>query len=135
MEIYKDFRFEAAHLLPRAPDGHKCKRLHGHSFKVRIWISGAVDPNRGWIMDLGEIKNKSEPIIDELDHQFLNELPGLENPTSENIAKWLWVRIKALISELSCVEVQETCSVGVRYYGRDCASGIGSVLHEGRINE
>jgi len=117
MDIFKEFCFEAAHLLPRAPEGHKCRRLHGHSFKVRVWVSGPVNTDFGWIMDLGEIKNISEPIIAQLDHQFLNEVPGLSNPTSESIAGWLWSQIKPLMAGLSCIEVQETCTVGVRYHG------------------
>ncbi|MCX7603106.1 MAG: 6-carboxytetrahydropterin synthase QueD [Bryobacteraceae bacterium] len=117
MEIFKEFTFEAAHRLPNLPPEHKCSRLHGHSFHVRICVSGAVDGHSGWVMDFGEIKAVCKPVIDELDHRYLNEIEGLENPTSERIAEWLWRRIKPLLPQLSAVEVRETCTSGCRYRG------------------
>jgi 6-pyruvoyltetrahydropterin/6-carboxytetrahydropterin synthase len=117
MEIFKDFTFEAAHRLPNLPPEHKCSRLHGHSFRVRIWVSGAVDDRTGWVMDFGEIKAVCKPVIDELDHRYLNEIAGLENPTSERIAAWLWARIHPRLPQLSAVEVRETCTAGCRYTG------------------
>lgn len=117
MEIFKEFTFEAAHRLPNLPPEHKCSRLHGHSFRVRVCVSGAVDARTGWVMDFGDIKALCKPVIDELDHRYLNEIPGLENPTSERIAVWLWDRIRPLLPQLSAVEVRETCTAGCRYTG------------------
>ncbi len=119
MELYKDFRFEAAHRLPNVPEGHKCARLHGHSFLVRITVTGDVDPHTGWLMDFDDIKGAFGPIIDRLDHYYLNDIPGLENPTSEVLAKWIWSELKPNLAELSAVEVRETCTVGCIYRGED----------------
>lgn len=121
MEIFKDFTFEAAHRLPNLPPEHKCSRLHGHSFRVRIWVSGEVEERSGWVMDFGEIKALCQPVIDELDHRYLNEIPGLENPTSERIAEWLWTRLRPALAQMSAVEVRETCTAGCRYRGGDGA--------------
>ncbi len=117
MEIYKDFTFEAAHLLPNVPDGHKCGRLHGHSFFIRIVVSGEVDPHTGWIIDFGDIKKAFKPIYDRLDHYYLNDIAGLENPTSENLAKWVWQELKPVLPELSRIEIKETCTSGCIYIG------------------
>ncbi len=117
MEIFKEFTFEAAHRLPNLPPGHKCSRLHGHSFRVRVCVSGPVDERTGWVMDFGDIKARCKPVIDELDHRYLNEIPGLENPTSERIAEWLWQRLHPVLPELSAIEVRETCTAGCRYTG------------------
>ena len=117
MELYKDFRFEAAHRLPNVPEGHKCARLHGHSFFVRLAITGEVDPQTGWLMDFDDIKNAFGPLLDQLDHHYLNDIPGLENPTSELLAQWIWDRLKPELPELSSVEIRETCTVGCTYRG------------------
>ena len=117
MELYKDFRFEAAHRLPNVPEGHKCARLHGHSFFVRLTITGEVNPETGWLMDFDDIKNAFAPLLDQLDHHYLNEVPGLENPTSEILAKWIWDRLKPELPELDSVEIRETCTVGCTYRG------------------
>ncbi|MFG1490976.1 6-carboxytetrahydropterin synthase QueD [Oceanospirillum sp. HFRX-1_2] len=117
MEIYKDFTFEAAHLLPNVPDGHKCGRLHGHSFFIRLVVSGEVDPHTGWIIDFGDIKKAFKPIYDRLDHYYLNDIAGLENPTSENLAKWVWKELKPLLPQLSRIEIKETCTSGCIYIG------------------
>lgn len=119
MELYKDFRFEAAHRLPNVPEGHKCARLHGHSFLVRVTIVGDVDPHTGWLMDFDDIKEAFKPIIDRLDHYYLNDIPGLENPTSEILAKWIWNELKPRLPELGAIEVRETCTVGCIYRGED----------------
>ncbi|STU62038.1 queuosine biosynthesis protein QueD [Klebsiella pneumoniae subsp. ozaenae] len=92
--LFKDFTFEAAHHLPHVPEGHKCGRLHGHSFMVRLEITGEVDPHTGWIMDFAELKAAFKPTYDRLDHYYLNDIPGLENPTSEVLAKWIWDEMK-----------------------------------------
>ena len=115
MELYKDFQFEAAHLLPHVPEGHKCARLHGHSLWVRLTISGEVDPQTGWIMDFDVIKQAFAPLYEQLDHHYLNDVPGLENPTSENLAHWIWQRLKPSLPELTEVEIKETCNTGCRY--------------------
>jgi 6-pyruvoyltetrahydropterin/6-carboxytetrahydropterin synthase len=117
MQIYKDFNIEAAHRLPNVPEGHKCARLHGHSFQVRISVEGPVDEQTGWIMDFGDIKAAFAPIYDQLDHHYLNDVVGLENPTSENLALWIWQKLKPALPELSCVTIKETCTSGCVYKG------------------
>ncbi|MFC6881535.1 MULTISPECIES: 6-carboxytetrahydropterin synthase QueD [Actinomadura] len=116
MEIFREFTFEAAHRLPNVPDGHKCARLHGHSYRVEVHVSGEVDPVMGWLMDFAEIKAAVKPVIDRLDHYYLNEVPGLENPTSEQLAKWIWDQLAARLP-LSAVMVRETCTSGCVYRG------------------
>ena len=118
MEIFKEFTFEAAHLLPNVPLGHKCRRLHGHSFRVEVHVEGDVDTATGWIMDFAEIKAKFEPIYDKLDHSYLNDIEGLSNPTSENIAQWIWLALRPSLESLSKVVVRETCTAGCIYSGR-----------------
>lgn len=117
MEIFKEFMAESAHRLPFVPAGHKCGRLHGHSFKIRISVSGEPDPATGWIMDFGDIKSAFAPIYAQLDHNYLNDLPGLDNPTSENLAIWIWQQLKPSLPLLSAVEIFETCTSGCRYSG------------------
>lgn len=117
MELFKEFTFEAAHFLPHVPKGHKCGRLHGHSFTVVIYIKGDVDPKMGWIKDFGEIKQVFKPIYDQLDHYYLNDIKGLENPTSENLAIWIWQQLKPVLPELSKICIRETCTSGCEYIG------------------
>jgi 6-pyruvoyltetrahydropterin/6-carboxytetrahydropterin synthase len=117
MQIFKEFTFEAAHRLPMVPAGHKCARLHGHSFLVRISVEGPVDSRLGWVADFADLKGAFQPFYDQLDHNYLNEIPGLENPTSENIAVWIWDRVKPRLSGLSEVIVRETCTSGCVYRG------------------
>lgn len=119
MEIYKEFTFEAAHRLPGAPAGHKCTRLHGHSFKVAVHVTGPIDPRAGWVMDFGDIKAAFKPLLDRLDHYYLNDIEGLENPTSEHLARWIWRRLKPSLPQLSKVVVNETCTSGCVYQGED----------------
>ncbi|MCG2878119.1 6-carboxytetrahydropterin synthase QueD, partial [Obesumbacterium proteus] len=106
--LFKDFQFEAAHHLPHVPEGHKCGRLHGHSFLVRIEITGEVDAYTGWVMDFAELKAAFKPILDRLDHYYLNDIPGLENPTSEVLAQWIWQQLKHELPLLRAVLVKET---------------------------
>ena len=110
MQLRKVFQFEAAHLLPHLPETHKCRRLHGHSFKVEVAVEGPCDPRLGWVMDYAEIGEAFRPIWEKLDHVYLNEIPGLENPTSENIALWIWDQLKPRLPLLSEVVVAETCT-------------------------
>ena len=118
MEIYKEFTFEAAHRLPNLPGDHKCKRLHGHSFRVRIYVESKLDPKLGWVIDFADIKRAFEPILRQLDHYHLNDIDGLENPTSELIARWIWNRLKPTLPFLSKVELGETCTTGCVYAGK-----------------
>ena len=117
MELYKDFRFEAAHLLPEVPEGHKCARLHGHSFRVRITISGEMNPKTGWILDFDDIRLAFEPLLEQLDHHYLNDIAGLENPTSEHLVHWVWNRLKQKKKKKREVEINETCNTVCRYRG------------------
>lgn len=117
MDIYKEFSFEAAHRLPNCPDGHKCARLHGHSFFVTIFVTGQPDPVSGWIQDFAEIKEAFVPLFEQLDHSFLNEIEGLENPTSEVLSVWIWDKIIPSLPDLSQVIVKETCTSGCIYRG------------------
>ena len=117
MEIFKEFTFESAHRLPFVPQGHKCGRLHGHSFKVAIQLSGEIDASTGWIRDFSEIKAIFKPLYEVLDHNYLNDIPGLENPTSEVLATWIWQQLKPLLPELSAIRIHETCTSGCIYRG------------------
>lgn len=117
MEIYRSFTFEAAHSLPNVPDNHKCRRLHGHSFQVTVHVTGPVGTDSGWVMDFADIKQACEPVYDALDHRYLNDIAGLENPTSEHIARWIWQQLKPELPQLSQVVVRETCTSGCIYRG------------------
>lgn len=110
MSITKTFQFEAAHRLPHVPPGHKCGRLHGHSFKIEIEVSAPVHPQLGWIMDFADIRAAFAPFLEQLDHHYLNEIEGLENPTSEIIAQWIWQRLKPQLPQLTRVSVLENCT-------------------------
>jgi len=117
MQLRKTFQLESAHRLPRVPAGHKCGRIHGHSFEVEVVVEGPVDPVMGWVMDYAEIKAAFKPLHDLLDHNFLNEVPGLENPTSENLARWIWGRLKPALPGLCEVGIAETCMSRCVYRG------------------
>jgi 6-pyruvoyltetrahydropterin/6-carboxytetrahydropterin synthase len=117
VELRKSFQFEAAHLLPKLPPDHKCRRLHGHSFKVEIAIAGPCDPELGWLMDYADMNEAFRPIWEQLDHRYLNEIPGLQNPTSEAIAGWIWARLKPRLAGLIEVDVAETCTARCCYRG------------------
>ena len=117
MDIFKVFTLEAAHRLPNVPEGHKCARLHGHSFRVELHVSGPLDPRMGWVMDFADVKRAFQPLYDQLDHHYLNDIPGLENPTSERLAEWIWAALKPGLPLLSAVVVHETCTSGCRYIG------------------
>jgi 6-pyruvoyltetrahydropterin/6-carboxytetrahydropterin synthase len=117
IELRKTFQFEAAHLLPRLPRTHKCRRLHGHSFKVEIAVSGDCDPRLGWLVDYADLSAAFKPIWQKLDHYYLNDIPGLENPTSENLAVWIWRRLRRRLPLLTEVVVAETCQSRCVYRG------------------
>ena len=118
MEIFKEFTFEAAHRLPNVPPDHKCFRLHGHSYRVEIHVSGEVSEPAGWIVDFAEIREAFQPLFEILDHNYLNEIEGLSNPTSENLAVWIWKQIIHSLPNLSKVVVRETCTSGCVYEGK-----------------
>ena len=117
MEIYKKFHIEAAHRLPNVPEGHKCARLHGHSFLVELSVEGTPCPQSGWIMDFADLKAAFQPLHDQLDHHYLNDVPGLENPTSERLAIWIWERLKPQLAGLCQIELFETADNCVVYRG------------------
>lgn len=119
MELFKEFTFEAAHRLPGVPAEHKCSRLHGHSYRVEVHVAGDVDAQTGMVMDFADIKAAFKPIREKLDHYYLNEIEGLENPTSENLARWIWARLKPGLPALSQLLIRETCTVGCIYMGED----------------
>lgn len=125
MELFRDFSFEAAHRLPSMPPEHKCARLHGHSYRVRIHITGERNPDTGMVLDFAEVKSTVAPLLNKhLDHRYLNDVDGLDNPTAENVAVWIWARLEPELPLLTAVEVQETCTCGVVYRGpgRECVS-------------
>jgi 6-pyruvoyltetrahydropterin/6-carboxytetrahydropterin synthase len=117
VEIFKTFTLESAHRLPNVPEGHKCARVHGHSFRVELHVSGPVDPHLGWVMDFAEIKQAFEPLFQRLDHRYLNDVPGLDNPTSEHLARYIWQELKPALPLLSRVVVHETCTSGASCAG------------------
>jgi 6-pyruvoyltetrahydropterin/6-carboxytetrahydropterin synthase len=118
VRLIREYRFEAAHRLPKVPPGHKCARLHGHSFKIEVAIVGPVDAETGWFKDYEAVDGIFRPLHDQLDHHYLNEIQGLENPTSEILAGWIWDRMKPVLPELERVIVHETCDARCEYEGR-----------------
>ena len=117
VRLLKTFTFEAAHWLPSCPDGHKCRRMHGHSFRVDVAVEGDIPDGRHYLIDYGDIKQAIDPVYEQLDHRCLNEIKGLENPTSEMLAKWLWERLRPKLTMLSEIIVYETCSSRCEYRG------------------
>jgi len=117
-ELVKTFHFEAAHCLPNAPEGHKCRRLHGHGYRIDVHVAGEVDPHTGWLMDFGDIKRVVAPILDHLDHRCLNEIPGLENSTSEMLARYLWDRIAPALPAVTAITVWESDTSRCIYRGK-----------------
>ena len=117
VRLVHEFRFEAAHRLPRVPAGHKCARLHGHSFRVELAVAGPVDPTTGWFLDFQHLFDAWTPLHAQIDHNYLNEVPGLENPTSEILAAWIWDRVKPRLPQLARVTVAETCDARCEYEG------------------
>lgn len=117
MLIFKKFAFDSAHSLPHVPDGHKCKEVHGHTYHLTVFIEGDLDEKLGWVMDFAEIKRVIKPLVDRIDHKYMNDIEGLENPTCEIIAKWLWDRIKPEIPKLKKIQLDETPTSGAVYEG------------------
>ncbi len=117
VELTKKYHFEAAHALTCAPEGHRCRQIHGHTYEVEVTLEGPVDPKTGWLVDYGDINRAVKPVIDILDHKFLNEVEGLSKPTSENLCAWLWDRITSSLPRLSEICVKETPTSRCRYRG------------------
>jgi len=115
--LTRTFRFEAAHWLPTFPEGHKCRRMHGHSFHVDVVVEGLVEPDKGYLMDFADIGKAIDPVRTQLDHYVLNEIQGLENPTAELLAKWIYDRLKPRLPLLGRVCVRETCTSAAEYRG------------------
>ena len=117
MLIFKDLSFDSAHYLPHVPEDHKCRNMHGHTYRLRVWLEGNPDKHLGWVMDFAELKKIMQPVIDQLDHKLMNEVPGLENPTCENIAIWLWQQLRPQLPHLKKIELHETPTTGAVYDG------------------
>lgn len=117
MEIFVTFTFDASHALPNVPPGHKCGRMHGHRFQVEVHVDGPLDERLGWVIDFADLKALCDPIIEQLDHRDLGEIAGLQNPTSENIARWFWQTLKPELPILSAIIVRETPDAGAVYRG------------------
>ena len=117
MRLVRAFSFEAAHRLPHVPAAHKCARLHGHSFRVELVCEGEVDARAGWLLDFSEIKRAFAPLLEQLDHRFLNDIEGLENPTVENLAKWIWDRLKPTLPLLTQINLAESNTALCEYRG------------------
>lgn len=117
MKIFKDFTFDSAHFLPNVPDGHKCKNMHGHTYRLTVFFEGELVDDLGWVVDFAEVKNVINPIIKEIDHKVMNDIKGLENPTCERIAIWFWDKIKPEMPQLCQIKLNETPTSGVIYEG------------------
>lgn len=117
VRLSKDFIIEAAQRLTRVPEGHKCARLHGHTFTIEISVEGEVNPETGWLYDHAEISAAMRPIVEQLDHSYLNDVPGLENPTIEVMAAWLWERLAPQLSGLAEIVIHETPRARCSYRG------------------
>ncbi len=118
VELNREYGFEAAHRLPKVAPDHPCARMHGHSFRFEVVVSGKIDPEKGWLLDFDDISSVVEPIVRaELDHRSLNDVPGLENPTSEMLCAWLWKRLSLSLPGLCAITVHETCTARCTYRG------------------
>jgi 6-pyruvoyltetrahydropterin/6-carboxytetrahydropterin synthase len=117
VELRKSFRFEAAHHLPFAPEGHRCRHIHGHGYVVEVVVEGDIDPERRWLIDYGEILRRCEPIKARLDHKLVNEIPGLESGTAEDLSIYVWKELKPHLPELAAVTVRETATSSCTYRG------------------
>jgi 6-pyruvoyltetrahydropterin/6-carboxytetrahydropterin synthase len=116
MLIFKEITFDSAHYLPQLHESHKCRQMHGHTYRLKVWLEGKPDA-RGWVMDFAEVKRIMEPVMEKIDHKVLNEVEGLDNPTCELVAIWIWDRLKPGLPLLKRIELHETPSSGVVYEG------------------
>lgn len=117
MKIFREFRFEAAHMLPDVPPDHKCRRLHGHSYRLVVFVEGPIQPTTGWVMDFADLRAAIDPLIEQLDHRYLNDIPGLEKPTAEVLTEWIWKRLKPVLPGLCRLELFETSKCGCVFEG------------------
>ena len=117
MNIYKIFNIESARSLPNLPDSHPCKNIHGHSFKIKITVSGKINKATGMVLDFNQIDEIFNPIHLLIDHKYLNDIKGLENPSSENLAIWIWKRLKPKLPTIIEIEIKETSETGCIYKG------------------
>ena len=117
MIIYKQFTFDSAHFLPNVPEGHKCRNVHGHTYHLTVYVDGKLKSHEGWVIDFGDLKAIVKPLVEQLDHAMLNDIPGLENPTAELLAVYIWDNIKPQLPGLSKIELKETPTSGVIYEG------------------
>ena len=122
VELEHRFTFEAAHFLPHVPADHKCRRMHGHSFAAMVTVRGPIDPKKGWLVDYAEIKRAIAPLREQLDHHLLNEVEGLQNPTSEMVAVWIWERLVSTLPGLAEVRIEETCNNACSYRGESTSN-------------
>ena len=116
-ELTRSYEIDAAHRLPSVPKGHKCSRMHGHGFRIEVTVRGKVGKRTGWVMDYAEVDDAVRPLVDALDHRTLNDIPGLENPTSETLAAWLWERLSPRLGGLHEVAVSESARARCAYRG------------------
>ncbi len=117
MEVYKTFSIEAARSLPNLPEGHPCKKIHGHSFKITITVEGQINEDIGFVIDFSEIDTAFSSVHKIIDHSYLNDIKGLENPSSENLCKWIWTKLIDSLDGLKKIEIKETDSTGCIYKG------------------
>ena len=117
MIVYKKFTIESARSLPNLPNSHPCKKIHGHSFKIIIYIEGKIDTKTGFVIDFHDIEKAFNPLKIKLDHAYLNNIEGLNNPSSENMCKWIWEKLKIKLPGLLKIEIKETNSTGCIYKG------------------
>lgn len=117
MEIFGVYHLEAARRLPHLPADHPCSRLHGHSFRIQVHVAGPLDAEKGWVLDFADLDRAWQSIHAALDHRYLNDIPGLANPTSEHLAIWIWEHLKAGLPGLARIEVKETGRSGCVYRG------------------
>lgn len=117
MKIFKEFTFDSAHFLPNVPDGHKCKNMHGHTYRLTVFFEGQLVKDLEWVVDFAEVKKIINPIINQIDHKLINDIEGLENPTCERVAVWLWNKIKPKMPQLTEIKLNETPTSGVVYDG------------------
>ena len=117
MLLFKEFTFDSAHFLPHVPEGHKCREMHGHTYRLKVWIEDQLDPQLAWVMDFADLKAIVKTVVDEIDHKCLNNVAGLDNPTCEMIAVWIWDRLKPMLPRMARIELHETPTSGVIYDG------------------
>jgi 6-pyruvoyltetrahydropterin/6-carboxytetrahydropterin synthase len=119
-ELLRRYRFESAHRLPMVGAEHRCSRMHGHTYAVEITVHGPLEPVHGWVIDYASIDVAAQPLLDQLDHRCLNDITGLENPTSEHLAGWLWERLAPLLPGLNTITIAENPDARCTYRGPRC---------------